>query len=685
MRRMRGRVRMWVQGKDTSHKNDRSNRINGKRKGAERRKVQNECGGGVPRRATSFARAALARSVGFEGASVLAIAVCNAYSHIPTSPSLSIRVQHWRRKPRTREGSKHARLDPNPYSSSSPPPTRARARPHLKSFRAAMHEGGERLSGEKGCPNLEIDIPCAYRDIHCARVPAGEDSEDGVEGEGGRWGEYTSRPVSAPPSHAHAGAASTSPPPTRAQSDVGTMRECAVSISISTSFSTSIPVDHLRATPRLHPHPHPQLQLFRDARKMDNLWSCSARRRCWALQLSASGARRTLEVVTGRGCKLWYSKRLGGAREDVHRLHQNVKRRQFYQIAPVRTVTKTRAEKRCAILIDLAIGLGIPPLQIPLLRIHRPRPPLQHLRAHRLPRRDLREAPAIVLFHLLPPILIGAVSAVYCVRIKSFYNSRSQFRLRLSASTHANLNLDRYLRLMMLASTGLLLTVPLATFVLYSNVAVTGLSLWVSWADTHRNFSRVVQRIERRDAETKLSKTTVGFPVCGEAYGRQHGGLGGGGWGRLAQRPNTTSPPLMAPRAAHPNPPVFIRKETTQMQESFNSFNMSASYGGVSLLEYDAEKTRMLGAGEYDGGEKLTLGDVSGMLPDHKESDYFSSPSVLSASPDTESVHSTGEEIEVSSLHRASVHIPTAPESAHVRRSSVLDSPMPVVDADDIV
>jgi hypothetical protein len=121
------------------------------------------------------------------------------------------------------------------------------------------------------------------------------------------------------------------------------------------------------------------------------------------------------------------------------------------------------------------------------------------------------------------------------------------------------------------------------------------------------------------------------------------------------------------------------------MQESFNSFNMSASYGGVSLLEYDAEKTRMLGAGEYDGGEKLTLGDVSGMLPDHKESDYFSSPSVLSASPDTESVHSTGEEIEVSSLHRASVHIPTAPESAHVRRSSVLDSPMPVVDADDIV
>jgi pheromone a factor receptor len=40
--------------------------------------------------------------------------------------------------------------------------------------------------------------------------------------------------------------------------------------------------------------------------------------------------------------------------------------RRLYQIASVRTVTKTRAEKRRAILIDLAIGLGIPILQIPL-------------------------------------------------------------------------------------------------------------------------------------------------------------------------------------------------------------------------------------------------------------------------------------------------------------------------------
>jgi pheromone a factor receptor len=46
---------------------------------------------------------------------------------------------------------------------------------------------------------------------------------------------------------------------------------------------------------------------------------------------------------------------------------------------------------------------------------------------------------------------------------------------------------------MALASTDLLLTVPLATFVLHSNVAITGLNPSIYWADTDSNFSRVVQ------------------------------------------------------------------------------------------------------------------------------------------------------------------------------------------------
>jgi hypothetical protein len=112
---------------------------------------------------------------------------------------------------------------------------------------------------------------------------------------------------------------------------------------------------------------------------------------------------------------------------------------------------------------------------------------------------------------------------------------------------------------------------------------------------------------------------------------------------------------------------------------------MSALYGSISPLEYeDKEKVLTLGKGD---AHALSLVDVGGMLPDYEVSDYSSSPSSSSASSspssDTESVG--GEEIEVSTLHRASVHISTAPESAHVRRSSVPDVPMPVVDAADIV
>jgi hypothetical protein len=103
--------------------------------------------------------------------------------------------------------------------------------------------------------------------------------------------------------------------------------------------------------------------------------------------------------------------------------------RQRYQIASVRTVTKTRAER--AILIDLTIGLGIPLLQIPFhASLYRspsnPNPDLPcieyivqgrhyniYLRGHRLPRETYETRVAVILFHL-PPILIGAISAVYC-------------------------------------------------------------------------------------------------------------------------------------------------------------------------------------------------------------------------------------------------------------------------------
>ncbi|KAJ7823915.1 hypothetical protein B0H13DRAFT_2375795 [Mycena leptocephala] len=321
--------------------------------------------------------------------------------------------------------------------------------------------------------------------------------------------------------------------------------------------------------------------------------------------------------------------------------------RQLYQIASVPTVTKTCAEKHRAILINLAIGLGIPLLQIPF------RASLYRSSGHRPSQRDLRDTPCRCPLPPLP-ILIGTSPPSNVVRplslfplytplthlsffvvlsIKSFYNSRSRFRLLPSASVRAKLNLDRYLRLMALASTDLLLTSPLG--------------IWFS-----SNFSRVMQRGEREDAE-------VGNAAVA-----------------------TSKSPLSSSRGA--TIPVFIRKDTTPKRESFDSFSdMSASYGGVSLLEYDAKKARALAAGEYDGGEELMLGDVSAMLLDYEESDYSSSV----PSSDTESVG--GEEGRRRSrcyLCTARAWACTSPRRCPRWRTST-DVPMPVVvrDAADIV
>ncbi|KAJ7817532.1 hypothetical protein B0H13DRAFT_2292812 [Mycena leptocephala] len=114
--------------------------------------------------------------------------------------------------------------------------------------------------GEEGAraPDLDIDVPCvrtgARLGVHCACVARCLEAEarttalDDGEGEDGAEGEGDGENICPDPSlhlglHAHAqdistgkwGAASTAPPPSRVQSGIGIMRECAVAISFSTS------------------------------------------------------------------------------------------------------------------------------------------------------------------------------------------------------------------------------------------------------------------------------------------------------------------------------------------------------------------------------------------------------------------------------------------------------------------
>ncbi|KAJ7611055.1 fungal pheromone STE3G-protein-coupled receptor, partial [Mycena polygramma] len=164
--------------------------------------------------------------------------------------------------------------------------------------------------------------------------------------------------------------------------------------------------------------------------------------------------------------------------------------RRLYHIASVRAVVVTHAEKRRAVLIDSLICGLFPLLYIALQYI---------VQGHRYDLlQDIGCFPA--LYNTLPtyfissmwPLLIGLASAYYCVRsLRAFAAHRAAFAQLLSA--HAALTPSRYLRLSALALTDLLLTAPLAAFTIALNATATPISPWLSWADTHFDFSRVVQ------------------------------------------------------------------------------------------------------------------------------------------------------------------------------------------------
>ncbi|KAJ7430560.1 pheromone A receptor-domain-containing protein [Mycena latifolia] len=248
--------------------------------------------------------------------------------------------------------------------------------------------------------------------------------------------------------------------------------------------------------------------------------------------------------------------------------------RRLYQIASVSSVTNTRAEKHQAIMIDLAIGLKL-----------------------RIPEHQ---------------------------GVKEFLSS------------HNNLNVNRYVRLMCLASTDLFLTIPLNVFVLYANVAIVGISPWVSWADMHSNFSHVVQVptvFWRADTWTLASLETTRwatvacmflfyFGFTDAALKNYRSVLSSNG---CSFNSNAKAAGLGSML------PVFIRKETVQKRDacscaSFNwdtSFSdMSASFAGISYVGSDAfDKESSFGV--------LMVHDVGGLLsalPVHATPHAYASP-----------------------------------------------------------
>ncbi|KAF7974532.1 hypothetical protein HWV62_13763 [Athelia sp. TMB] len=159
--------------------------------------------------------------------------------------------------------------------------------------------------------------------------------------------------------------------------------------------------------------------------------------------------------------------------------------RRLYLIATVRSVTTTKAEKRRAIYVDLAIGVGIPVLEMILQVV---------VQGHRF---DVYETfgcfpttygtPVAYALVLTWPTIIGMISACYCtLTIIALAKRRSEYNTMLS---NGGVNSSRYLRLMALAAIDVLCTTPLSAYLsIYLN-AVSGIPAWKGWADTHYQFN----------------------------------------------------------------------------------------------------------------------------------------------------------------------------------------------------
>ncbi|KAG8948931.1 a-factor receptor [Tulasnella sp. 424] len=159
----------------------------------------------------------------------------------------------------------------------------------------------------------------------------------------------------------------------------------------------------------------------------------------------------------------------------------------LYSIATIRQVNISKSDSRRTKYYEIAVGLGLPALGI-IFRVV--------VQGHRF---DIIEnlgcwpsiyvTPVTIPMVFLPPILINLVSATYAsLAIRAFLKQRKQFS-DLLQSANSGLTIGRYFRLMALAATEIICSLPMSTYTMVLNIQ-TGLHPWISWADTHYNFNR---------------------------------------------------------------------------------------------------------------------------------------------------------------------------------------------------
>ncbi|KAF5321186.1 hypothetical protein D9619_001396 [Psilocybe cf. subviscida] len=331
----------------------------------------------------------------------------------------------------------------------------------------------------------------------------------------------------------------------------------------------------------------------------------------------------------------------------------------LYAIAAVRSVTRTKAEKRRAIMVDLAIGLGLPLIAVALQYI---------VQGHRYNIFEevgcypftYNTPPAYLLVWALP-LVIGMTSAVYSVlSIREFRKRHTEFKEILSSNS--NLSPNRFFRLMALAGVEAACCIPLSITTIVLNATRAPIYPWISWQDTHFGFSRVdqipaVQWRSDPNANTGLEMTRWLVVVCGLVFFAFFGfadeaqkhyrlafnsvakrvGLSTGGSatkigsnmmtksGGFSSKSYGASSVGMSSQGG--GLPVYVRQEVLEKRDSFDSFSDDLSIKDSEYDETEISETplpTLTKEKETPAAEKSTL-DVPG--PTHTAPSASPSPS----------------------------------------------------------
>ncbi|GAW04845.1 pheromone receptor [Lentinula edodes] len=301
--------------------------------------------------------------------------------------------------------------------------------------------------------------------------------------------------------------------------------------------------------------------------------------------------------------------------------------RRLYYIATANAVTITKSERRRAVLVDLGIGIGIPVLEMVLQYIDQ---------GHRFNIfEDIGCYPftyntwVAYVVDVTWPLAIGCVSAVYCLlSIRSFNKRRAQFKELLSANN--NLNSNRYFRLMCLAATEILCTIPLS----WSASTPQSSGIWTReprflWrpVDARKNYRAAIDSVAKR----------VGLST-------------GGSFGSTLWS-STGSKSSAAPSGSLP---VFVHRKVSRQRDSLDSFT-DVSGVGTSFKEKSFN-----GASSYGA---MSLADVGGALSDLEPSPTDTIAPTLPPRAVTRDEDDHDLRIEISSIRHLSVMSIPAVES----------------------